>query len=430
MKNFIHLVTLYWNRRMLAIFFWAYAAGIPLLLVMSTLATRLYEHHVSLVKIGLFGLVTLPYALKFLYAPLIETTYLPVLSRYVGRARAWMLLMLVGVMAGLVIMGLISPRTTGSINLLFVVALITCFCSATYDIAEAEVRIELLSVSELGIGSTCYTVGYRFGMVTASGLALIIAQKSNWTTAYDVMATLLLIGIVTTLLKKQASRSEPPIRKQSSAKQILSAYISPLKSFFSHKASFWVLLLVVLYLVSEQMMVNTLNPFLLSIGFNKGEIGGLISIYGLVILVVASLVSGVLIAHFGYLRIMLISSILLFCVIGCLMGLAYLHQSIVMTHSVSMRILTGIISLHYLSIGIGTGAYMTMMAYFCRRPYTASQNALMTSLMAGSNSLMLTLSGLLASSMHWFPFFTVVAILLLPAVVVILYAIKHNVDQT
>src|SRR3546814_9436055 len=91
--------------------FLGFASGLPLLLTASTLAIRLTESGVDLTTIGLFAMVGVPYSLKFLWAPLIDRLPLPVLSSTFGRRRGWLLFTQAGLIAALVGLGDVDPRT-------------------------------------------------------------------------------------------------------------------------------------------------------------------------------------------------------------------------------------------------------------------------------------------------------------------------------
>ncbi len=194
----IQSVRLYTRPRMLAVFFFGVASGLPLALSGSTLSAWLYRTGVSFESIGLFSVLGVPYALKFVWAPLIDSVHLPFLTGRFGRRRGW--LFFVQGLLVLALLGLASSSPEQSLWLTAWFAFLVALCSATQDIVIDAYRVELLPEDEQGAGAATVVLGYRLGMWVSLGGALILAGFLPWPVVFMLMIIPLLLGSVTALL--------------------------------------------------------------------------------------------------------------------------------------------------------------------------------------------------------------------------------------
>lgn len=173
--NFLQGVSVYWEKRLIFIFLMGFASGLPFLLSGATLSIWLTEAGVSLTAIGLFALVGTPYNLKYLWAPFIDRVPIPILSKMLGRRRAWMLVIQVGLMLSIIALGLTKPQTAPEMTAFF--ALAVAFFSASQDIVIDAYRIEILDEDQQGAGAAMTQAGYRFGLLAAGAGALYLASN-------------------------------------------------------------------------------------------------------------------------------------------------------------------------------------------------------------------------------------------------------------
>jgi PAT family beta-lactamase induction signal transducer AmpG len=183
--------------RALAMMALGFSSGLPFLLIFDTLSAWLREVGLSLEVIGFFSLATLVFSFKFLWAPLVDRTRVPVLTTWLGHRRSWMLVCQALVMLGLWLISLADP-TTGLARMA-TLAVFVGFCAATQDIAIDAWRIEIADVSRQGIMASAYQWGYRAATLTAGAAPLFLASSFGWNVSYGVMAALMGIGIVATL---------------------------------------------------------------------------------------------------------------------------------------------------------------------------------------------------------------------------------------
>ncbi len=202
--------------RVLAMLFLGFSAGIPILLIFSSLSLWLREAGVERNAVTFFSWAALGYSFKFVWAPLIDKIPLPLLTRVLGRRRGWLLVTQLSIIAAIVLMALNDPSRQGdALVWMAIAAVMLGFSSATQDIVIDAYRIERAEVRMQGLLSASYIAGYRIGMVVAGAGALYLADLfgstaegysySAWQRTYVLMAATMLVGVITTLLVSEPS---------------------------------------------------------------------------------------------------------------------------------------------------------------------------------------------------------------------------------
>ena len=197
---------------MLVILLLGFSSGLPFALSFTTLSVWFTEVGVSKKDIGLFVLVGLPYAWKFLWAPFLDGVRIPLLTRRLGQRRSWALASQAGLMASLIWLGSLDPAR--DLGLMAWAAIVVVFMAATQDVVIDAYRIEILRDEEQGAGSAMTTYGYRFGMLASGAGALYLSDHLPWSTVYVIEAMLVLIGMVTVLVARE------PVRERGAARRV------------------------------------------------------------------------------------------------------------------------------------------------------------------------------------------------------------------
>lgn len=392
------------NRRMLVASMMGFSCGLPLLLTLSVLQAWMTEAGVDLATIGAMTLVGLPYSLKFFWAPLFDRYTLP----FLGRRRGWLLAAQLLLMVALVALGHSDP--SGHPQLLAIAALAVTFFSASQDIVVDAYRREDLPDHELGMGSSLYINGYRVGMLLASGGGLILADHIPFSTVYTIMALCLLPGVVTTLLTPEPYVERVP-------ETLKEAVIDPLKEYFSRSRAIWILAFILMYKIGDTMAAAMTTPFYLDLGFSKTEIGAVVKLFGFWATVGGSLVGGVLMIRLG-----IFHSLWIF---GILQALSTAGFALLALIGPSLTALSAVIAFENLSGGMGTAAYAGYMASITDKRFTATQYALLTSLMGIPRVVASAPTGYMADHMGWWPFFVFCTLIALPGLLLLL-AIDHD----
>lgn len=370
------ILKMVFSPRMLVAFLMGFSCGLPLLLTITVLQAWMKEEGVDLSVIGLMALVGLPYTIKFLWAPFLDRYRLP----FLGRRRGWLLVTQVALALALVALGMTRPAEHPWMVAL--AAFWVTFFSATQDIVVDAYRREDLSDQELGLGSSLYINGYRVGMLLASGGGLIMADYMPFSMVYGIMALCMLPGIVTTLLAREPVVDEAPPRT------LRAAVVDPLIEYFSRENAVWILAFVLFYKIGDTMALAMTTPFYLDVGFSKTEIGTVVKLFGFWATVGGSLAGGIVMLRLGINRSLWIFG---FFQMVSITGFAVLAR---LGHS--LPALSAVIVFENLSGGMGTAAYAAFMASITNKKFTATQYALLSSLMGIPRVLAAAPTGFLA----------------------------------
>ncbi len=397
--NPARLVAILINRRMLVALTMGFSCGLPLLLTLSVLQAWMQEAGVDLTTIGLMTLVGLPYTLKFFWSPLFDRYTLP----FLGRRRGWLLVAQLALMVALVGLGCSDPVQRP--ELLALAALTVAFFSASQDIVVDAYRREDLSDRELGLGSSLYINGYRIGMLLASGGGLILADHMSFAMVYVIMALCLLPGVVTTVLTPEPSVTRFP-------KTLKAAVVDPLVEYFSRTDALWILAFILMYKIGDTMAAAMTTPFYLDIGFSKTQVGTVVKLFGFWATVGGTIFGGLVLVRLGIVR-----GLWLF---GILQALSTAGFAMLAAIGPSVAALSAVIAFENLSGGMGTSAYAAYMASITDKRFTATQYALLTSLMGVPRVLASAPTGYLATHMGWEGFFILCTVMALPGLLLLL----------
>ncbi len=390
--------------RMLVSFLMGFACGVPLLLTLSVLQAWMKEEGIDLSVIGLFSLVGLPYTLKFLWAPFFDRFTLP----FLGRRRGWLIVAQLVLIMALVFLGMTNPGQ--SPWLVVLAAMMVTFFSASQDIVVDAYRREDLTDNELGLGSSLYVNGYRVGMLLAGSGGLILADHFTFSQVYLFMAASLAIGVVTTLLCREPEIDEKKPRN------FRESVIEPFREYFSRHGAILILLFILLYKIGDQMASTMTIPFYLDIGFTKTQIGTVAKLFGFWAVIVGGLLGGIIILRLGIIR-----SLWIF---GILQAISTAGFSLLAVIGSNLSWLAAVIAFENLSGGMGTAAYVAYMASLTNKKFTATQYALLSSLMGIPRVFASAPTGFMVESMGWFLFFFLCAAIAIPGLFLLHWAGK------
>lgn len=387
------------SRKMVVALIMGFASGLPLLLTITVLQAWMKDEGVDLTVIGLMALVGLPYTLKFLWAPLLDRFTLP----FLGRRRGWLLIAQVTLILAIAGLGFTDPGQAPW-TVAFAAFLVTFF-SASQDIVVDAYRREDLADEELGLGSSLYVNGYRIGMLLASGGGLIMADHMPFKIVYLIMAFCMLPTVVVTFMTPEPDISEgtPGSMKE--------AVIDPMVEYFSRNGAVWILAFILMYKIGDTMASAMTIPFYLDIGFSKSEIGAVVKLFGFWATIAGSLIGGVVMIRLGINR-----SLWIF---GFLQGISTAGFAVLARIGHSIPALSAVIAFENLSGGMGTAAYVAFMASITNKKFTATQYALLSSLMGIPRVMASAPTGFLAKNMGWEVFFIACALIAIPGMLLL-----------
>jgi PAT family beta-lactamase induction signal transducer AmpG len=372
-----------------------FACGLPLLLTGSVLQAWLKDSGVDLAQIGLIALVGLPYTLKFLWSPLFDRFSLGP----IGRRRGWLLLTQVCLCAALLVLSYARPAAD---DLLWVSlgALLVAFFSASQDIVVDAYRRESLSDLELGLGSAMYVNGYRVGMLTAGGAGLILADWWSFAQMFRLMSIFMATCIIVTLWAK-----EPPL-PLGSPQTLREAVYAPFRDYFTRDGAWLALAFILLYKLGDTMAAAMTTPFYLDIGYSKTQIGAVVKLFGFWATIAGATLGGIWILRVGLKQALWI--------FGIAQMISTLGFAVLAGLPPSAAALASVVAIENFTAGMGTSAFVGLMGALTDRRFTATQYALLSSLMGVPRVLAAAPTGWMAAELGWTVFFVLCALIALP----------------
>lgn len=390
------------NPQMTWMFIFGVSCGLPYILTKSPLSAWMTKEGVNLKTIGLFALVGTPYTLKFLWAPILDRYWPP----FLGRRRGWSTIFQILLAAILFILSTVHPAE--NLTLVATLAVLISFFGASQDIVVDAYRAEAWPEEELGLVNSIHVLGYLSSIRwIGNALALFFADYLGWPNVFRIMAAIQLLGVLASVFAKEPTelKSVPP-------RTLLEAVYLPLLDFFKRPGAFEILLFLVLYKLGENIASVMTIPFFLKIGFEQHIIGAVAKPVGLIGILAGGLAGGALMLRLGTLK-----ALWLF---GAFQGIATLFFAILVYTGPNITALAAVIGIDNFAIGMGTAAFATFMMSQCNKSFTATQYALLTSLMAVPASLLGATSGYLAEELGWLGFFVFCTVIAVPGLLLLL----------
>lgn len=426
---------IYRHPRVAAMLFLGFSAGLPFLLVFSTLSAWLAQAGIQRSTIGLLSWVGITYSIKFFWAPVVDRLRLPLLHAALGRRRSWMLIAQLGMGAGLAGLALQDPAT--QLGTMIGCALLVAFSSATQDIAIDAWRIEATELERQGAMSAAYQLGYRIALIVAGAGCLFLAAEYGWRVAYLAMSGLALIGILTTLLvpepetgvRKATPQAEArvlawiearphwPVRLRHAGAWFVGAVVCPFMDFFQRNGlqlGVAILCFVGLFRLTDITMGSMANPFYLALGYTLKQVAAIAKFYGVILSIAGAFLGGIAVARYGSARALMVGGVL---VIVSNLGFA----ALALHGEASVPGLALVISGDNLAAGFAGSAFIAYLSGLTNTAYTATQYALFSSIFTLPGKLIGGASGYVSEALGWPLFFVYTSVLGLPALALIIW---------
>ena len=417
-RDWYGAIEVYLNRRILFVLLMGVASGLPLLLTLSTLSYWLSKVGVDKTTIGLFALVGIPYSFKFVWAPIIDQVRLPILSKLLGRRRSWLVLIQAFLAGAIVLMGMTDP-TVAPLTVA-AAAVAVAFFSASQDIVIDAYRIDILREEEQGAGAAVTQGGYRIGLLIAGAGAIALSDFIGWPAIFAMLAAIIVVSMVVTILAP-----EPPepssTRRTSHRRYDVDAFlewakiavIHPFTDFMKHRGWLVILAFVLLYKFGDAIGGVMANPFYNELGFSGVEIASISKVFGVIATVVGTLAGGVLVARLGVLKALVVG--------GILQAVTNLLFALLAVIGRDLTMLTVAIGADNFTGGLGSAAFVAYLSSLCNRAFTATQYALLTSLMAAGRTILSSGGGWLADRTDWASFFVLTTLLAIPGLLLLFW---------
>jgi PAT family beta-lactamase induction signal transducer AmpG len=433
--GWLQALAVYRESRTIAMLFLGFSSGLPFYPAFQTMTIWLRESGVALPLIGMVAWATIPYALKFLWAPVIDRMPLPFLTRLLGRRRAWLLLAQCCIAIGLLQLAASNPAA--GMRRVVIWDLFLTFFAATQDIAMDAWRIESAPTSKQGAMAAAYQVGFRIALIAGSAGALTLAQAFNWHVSYLGVASLTCVGMVTTLFVREPQprasreaaerearavewlgrRAHWPQPLQNAGAWFIGAVISPLVDFFARYRGLIAIVIVAFigaYRLTDYAEGAMTLPFFHDHGYSNEQIAWVVKIVGLTVSVFGVFVGGLLVARWGLLRSLVAGSILMMCSSS---GFAVLATTRTPT-LLGLGLANG---LDNLAIAVQGTVFIAYLSSLTSEKYTATQYALFSSLYALAGKTMEGFSGFVSHAAGYRLFFLYTASLSIPGLLLLFW---------
>ncbi len=441
-KSWWQALKVYRHPRVLVMLFLGFSAGLPFLLIFSTLSIWLREADISRTEIGFFSWIGIMFSIKVVWAPIIDRTPLPFLTRLLGKRRSWMLLAQIGIAAGLLAIASSDPST--DVVRIALIALFVAFCAATQDVSIDAYRIEAVAKELQGAMAATYQLGYRMALLTAGAGALYVADFVSWPAAYTAMAACMLVGILTVFVIQEPevevsqqtrereveiagqleARARVSPRLHDAAQWFSSAVVSPFVDFFARngRLAIAILALIALYRISDITMGIMANPLYVDLGFTKSDIATASKTVGIPIGILGAFLGGLLVVRFGLMRPLLLGALL-----TVVTNLAF---ALLAASEAEFGLLLMTVSADNLAGGIAGSVFIAYLSSLTNTAYTATQYALFSSLFTLAGKFLGGFSGVIVDATSYVHFFIITGLLGIPAILLVLFLMSRETRAT
>ena len=397
------------NRRMLICVFTGFTSGLPLYVLFQLVPGWLRVEGVGLAEIGFFALVQFPYTWKFLWSPVMDRFTLP----FLGHRRGWMLVTQVALLASMAVMGFIKP----DLNLWTVAYLsaAVAFFSASQDIVLDAYRRELLPDVELGLGNSIHVQAYRLSGLVPGALGLILADYFDWHIVFVIIALFMLVGIVLTLVIKEAIAEPTP------PQTMRAAVVDPFRDFIGRSEfgpAMLVLAFLFFYKLGDNMATALQTPFFIDVGFTLTQIGAIAKTAGLIAAIFGGMVGGLIMVKLPINRALWLFGVVQ---IVSILGFAVLAEL-----GANPWMLGVVVAFEYLGVGLGSAALIAFMARTTNPAFAATQLALFTALASVPRVFANAVTGVIVEQTGWTNFFLLCTLLAVPGMLLLFRVAPWN----
>ena len=385
------------SRKMAAIAILGFSSGFPFYLTSRALQAWLTVEKIDLTTIGFLSLVSLPYSLKFLWAPFLDRYTIPGL----GRRKGWLLVAQLLLVLAIAAMSFQDPRT--SLQWIAINAIVIAFLSASQDITVDAYRVDRLDPDEAVAGAGVAVLGYRVALIVTGSLAFVLADSIPWPSVYLCLAGVMVVVAVITLRIAEPGRVQPPATLKAAVAVPFVEFVRRMRPL----RALGILVFVVLFRLGDALLDKMVTPFLIQQGFSQADIGIVQGGVGLAATIVGALAAGALAGYIGLHRAL--------WVCGGLQALSNLGYLALSQAGHNYSVMTGAIILENLCGGLGTAALVGFLTTLCNPRFSATQYALLSSVVAVGRDLLASPAGRLAEGTGWSGFFLLTFLAALPA---------------
>jgi MFS transporter, PAT family, beta-lactamase induction signal transducer AmpG len=410
------------KRKFLIIWILGLMSGFSLMISGNTLNFWLSKESIDIRTIGVFALISIPYAINFIWAPIFDTIKLPILSNNFGQRISWIIIVQLLLSLFVYILSTMSPADN-LLSFAFTGFCISFFASAQDTILGA-LRTEIVDKESQGAISGMYIFGYRIGMLLSSSGAIYISIYMKWNLVYELFSIIIFIFPIILISLSQELTTTPKSLLSINYKQYLqenTSYFQTIVSFIraiikpigAPKYIILLILFLILYRLSDNFIGMMINPFLLHIGYDEFEIATAGKLFG-----VTSAIIGGLLASYIMRRRDLLDSMLIF---GSLHAIAHLMFIVQDIYGKNLYLLFFVTGFESVTGGMTMAAYIAFIASLCHGTFRATQYSFLSSMMGLSRAILPSISGYIVTIAGWKLFYLFTSLATIPSLILILF---------
>lgn len=387
-----------------------FSSGLPLMLTSRAMKVWATNMGVELPTVGLFSLVALPYALKFLWAPIMDwwpggDDRAPGALR---RRRGWLLVTQLATLMAIVGMAMVGPSSSqAALTSFAALAVLVAFLSASQDIVADAYRTDILQPGELGIGASLFTIGFRLAMIASGAGAVFLAHHLPWPLVYQIVAAGMIIGVVATLLAPE------PDTDRAASPSLVDAVVEPWNDFITRNGAkaLLILIFIVLFKLPDYLASSVSDAILLKLGFTNEDIGFWSLGVGTAVTIPGAALGGLIVTWLGLRRALF--------VIGIAQAVSNAGYLWLVQVGADRPTMIAVIGVEYFCTGLVAAAFIAFLMSQCNHRYSATQYALLTSLMGLASSVGGATAGYLAHWLGYPRFFLFTMVIAVPSLLLI-----------
>lgn len=403
-------------------------SGFTLMISGNTLNFWLAKEGIDIRTIGVFALVSLPYSINFIWAPIFDTKKIPVISEIFGHRLSWVIIIQVLLSLAVYLLSMVAPSE--DLSVFAVLAFVVSFLSSAQDTVLGALRTEIIDRDSQGAVSGMYIFGYRIGMLISSSGAIYLSVYLNWNLVYELFSLVVLVFpvilmLLANYLNKRSQDTEVIEKIIRSRGDILDKLLDLVSKILSPVGSGKFILLVMLFLVlyrlPDNFITHMINPFLIHIGYDEFEIASFGKFFGVIAAIFGGLIAGSIME-----KINVVDSMLIFGVLHGLAHLLFIGQEL---YGNDISLLFFAIGAESITGGMSMAAYIAFIASLCKGKFRATQYSFFSAMMGFSRSVLPAFSGYMVANLGWINFFIITSLATMPALALIPFLKKSLKKQ-
>jgi PAT family beta-lactamase induction signal transducer AmpG len=417
------------KKNLLIIWLIGLMSGFTIMITGNTLNFWLAKEEINIKTIGVFALISIPYAINFIWSPVFDIKNIPLLSKILGHRTSWIVTIQIFLSIAVFSLSCINPSE--NLFLFGLIALIISFFSSAQDTVLGALKTEIIDSNNQGQVSGLYVFGYRIGMLLSSSGAIYIATYIDWNLVYELFSLIIILFTITILLlvkeknlinitslKTNILGDEFHGNLMLQIKYLIAKILNPLgsKSYI-----LMILLFLILYRLPDNFINMMINPFLLHIGYNDFEIATAGKFFGITSAIIGGLIAGYIMKYFT-----IFNGLIFF---GILHGFAHILFIIQEFYGKNIYLFFLVTGFESITGGMTMAAYIAYIASLCHGKFRATQYSFLTSMMGLSRSILPSISGYIVGTIGWNIFFLSASIASIPPIILVLYLKKYSVNK-